>query len=126
MSITCKFCPKMNCFCIYDISRGTQTSLNTRKHKVTDKLKFDTYSQINRMTRSFIFRSIPLIYLIYIKNIYNVSLIIQSALSSKNNKCLNKLKVINNISLKFEISDVLPHKLKVSYKGVSESVVLLH
>ena len=62
----------------------------------------------------------------YIKNIYNVSLIIQPALSSKNNKCLNKLKVIKNVSLKFKISDALRHKLKVNYKGVTESTFLLH
>ena len=33
-----------------------------------------------------------MIYLVYTKNIYNISLIIQSALSSKNNKRLYKLK----------------------------------
>ena len=33
-----------------------------------------------------------------------MSLIIQPALSSKNNKCLYKLKVINNVLLKYKIS----------------------
>ena len=80
----------------------------------------------NRMTRSLIFRLMPLIYLIYIKNIYNISLIIQSALSGKNNKCLYELNVINNVSLKFKISDTLRRELKVSYKGVIKSIVLLH
>ena len=70
----------------------------------------------------------PLIYLIYTKNTYNILLIIQSALSrkNKNNKCLYRLKVVNNVSLKFEISDAYRDKLKVSYKGVSESIVLLY
>ena len=49
---------------------------------------------------------------------------IQSALSSKNNKCLYKLKVINNVSLKLKISDALCHELKTNYKGVTESIVL--
>ena len=67
-----------------------------------------------------------MIYLIYIKNIYNISLIIQLASSSKNNNCFYKVKVINIVSFKFKISDTLRHKLKVNYKGVVESMFLLH
>ena len=53
-------------------------------------------------------------------------LIIQAALSSTKKECLYRLKVINNVSLKFEISDALRHKLKVNYKGVTESIFPLH
>ena len=67
-----------------------------------------------------------MIYSICIKRIYNILLVIQPALSSKNNKCLYNLKVINNVSLKFKISDALRHKLKANYKSVTESIVLLH
>ena len=65
-------------------------------------------------------------YSIYIKNIYNISLIIQPALSSKNNKCLNKLKVIKNVSLKFKISDALHHKLKVNYNTTLKKVTITY
>ena len=41
-------------------------------------------------------------------------------LSSKN-KCLNKLKVIKNVSPKLKISDALRLKVKVNYKGLTES-----
>ena len=47
----------------------------------------------------------------------------QPALSSKNNKCLYKPKVIQYASLKFKISDVLFHKLKFNYEGVIESIL---
>ena len=53
-------------------------------------------------------------------------LIIQAALSSTKKECLYRLKVINNVSLKFKVSDALRHKLKVNYKGVTESIFPLH
>ena len=62
------------------------------------------------------------IYSILIKNIYNIWLIIQPALLSKKRKCFYKLNVINNVSLKFKLSDTLRHKLKVNYQGVTESI----
>ena len=68
--------------------------------------------KINKVTRSFMFRWIPLIYLIYIKNIYNISLIIQPTLSSKNKKCFYKLKVINLCHIKSTVSSILIDKMK--------------
>ena len=50
----------------------------------------------------------------------------QPVLSSKNNKSFYKLKVVNNVSLKLRASDALRHKSRVNYKGVTESIFLLH
>ena len=57
---------------------------------------------------------------------YFANVIMQPALSSKNNKSFYKLKVVNNVSLKLRASDALRHKSRVNYKGVTESIFLLH